>query len=121
MKKRLLAFLLVLVMVAGFVPITALADDPVIPPGSHENGYVNTIKFYQRRQGSRFDENSRVICDFNTSTTDYDITMIAFDGNNAFMTLEASKTDGTLWQRILIDGEICEITSATEGRINASP
>jgi hypothetical protein len=100
MKKRLLAFLLVLVMVAGFVPVTARADGPVILEGSHDYNYVSDLSFYL---GSFYDERTVVECDFDPAITEYHMDMITRDTINKSTLILNLSTSG-LWYRFFVDG-----------------
>lgn len=54
MKKRLVAFLLVLIMVLGMLPVSALAADDGVSPQALESNGTQTIKYQILYVGDEF-------------------------------------------------------------------
>ena len=78
MKKRLIAFLLVLIMVLGMLPVSALAADDGISPQSLNTGHKIDVRFTVLYVGDEFSigynygtsENTQFVCQYSTPHSD---------------------------------------------------
>ena len=78
MKKRLIAFLLVLIMVLGMLPVSALAADDGISPQALNTGHKIDVRFTVLYVGDEFrigynygaSENTQFVCQYSTNHSD---------------------------------------------------
>ena len=78
MKKRLIAFLLVLIMVLGMLPVSALAADDGISPQALNTGHKIDVRFTVLYVGDEFSigydygasENTQFVCQYSTPHSD---------------------------------------------------
>ena len=78
MKKRLIAFLLVLIMVLGMLPVSALAADDGISPQALNTGRKIDVRFTVLYVGDEFrigynygaSENTQFVCQYSTNHSD---------------------------------------------------
>lgn len=78
MKKRLVAFLLVLIMVLGMLPVSALAADDGISPQALNTGHKIDVRFTVLYVGDEFSigydygasENTQFVCQYSTPHSD---------------------------------------------------
>ena len=78
MKKRFVAFLLVLIMVLGMLPVSAFAADDGISPQALESNETQTIKYQILYVGDEFrigynygaSENTQFVCQYSTNHSD---------------------------------------------------
>ena len=78
MKKRLIAFLLVLIMVLGMLPVSALAADDGISPQALNTGHKIDVTFTVLYVGDEFrigynygaSENTQFVCQYSTNHSD---------------------------------------------------
>ena len=78
MKKRLVAFLLVLIMVLGMLPVSALAADDGVSPQALESNETQTIKYQILYVGDEFrigynygtSEKTQFVCQYSTPHSD---------------------------------------------------
>ena len=78
MKKRLVAFLLVLIMVLGMLPVSALAADDGISPQALNTGHKIDVRFPVLYVGDEFrigynygaSENTQFVCQYSTNHSD---------------------------------------------------
>ena len=78
MKKRLIAFLLVLIMVLGMLPVSALAADDGISPQALNTGHKIDVRFTVLYVGDEFSigyntgasEKTQFVCQYSTPHSD---------------------------------------------------
>ena len=78
MKKRLVAFLLVLIMVLGMLPVSALAADDGISPQALNTGHKIDVTFTVLYVGDEFNigyntgasEKTQFVCQYSTPHSD---------------------------------------------------
>ena len=90
MKKRLVAFLLVLIMVLGMLPVSALAADDGISPQAQESNETRTIKYQILYVGDEFNigynlgvsVNKNYTCQYGTAHSGYNHSILISEFRN---------------------------------------
>lgn len=90
MKKRLIAFLLVLIMVLGMLPVSALAADDGVSPQALESNETQTIKYQILYVGDEFNTgynygvsvNKTYTCQYSTGHSGYNHSILISEFKN---------------------------------------
>ena len=90
MKKRLVAFLLVLIMVLGMLPVSALAADDGVSPQALESNETQTIKYQILYVGDEFNigynygasVNKTYTCQYSTGHSDFNHSILISEFRN---------------------------------------
>ena len=101
MKKRLIAFLLVLIMVLGMLPVSAFAADDGVSPQALESNETQTIKYQILYVGDEFNTgynygvsvNKTYTCKYSTGNSSFNHSILISEFINVVVPALKGKLD----------------------------